>query len=90
MNQPVERGIAATTLALRVNGRSVAVTAAPQMRLSDLLREQLGLTGTKVGCAAGDCGACTVLLDGEPVCACLVPAAQADGAEVMTCLLYTS
>ncbi|MDW8430642.1 MAG: 2Fe-2S iron-sulfur cluster-binding protein, partial [Sutterellaceae bacterium] len=84
MNQPVERGIAATTLALRVNGRSVAVTAAPQMRLSDLLREQLGLTGTKVGCAAGDCGACTVLLDGEPVCACLVPAAQADGAEVMT------
>ncbi|HTR65558.1 MAG TPA: molybdopterin cofactor-binding domain-containing protein, partial [Terriglobales bacterium] len=52
--------------------------------LSRVLREQLGLTGTKVGCDAGDCGACTVLLDGEPVCACLVAAAQAEGHDITT------
>ncbi|HEX3822494.1 MAG TPA: molybdopterin cofactor-binding domain-containing protein [Candidatus Sulfotelmatobacter sp.] len=53
-------------------------------RLSRVLREDLGLTGTKVGCDAGDCGACTVLLNGEPVCACLVPAGQVSGCEVTT------
>ena len=60
-------------VAFTVNGRAVAVEAAPFRRLADVLREDLGLTGTKVGCNAGDCGACTVLLDGEQVCACLVP-----------------
>ena len=45
-----------------------------------MLRDELGLTGTKIGCDAGDCGACTVLLDGEPVCACLVAVGQAEGA----------
>src|SRR5437764_15378841 len=68
----------------RVNGTRVTVEAAPIRRLSDALREDLGLTGTKIGCNAGDCGACTVLLDGEQVCACLVPAAQIVGRSVTT------
>ena len=53
-------------------------------RLSKVLRERLGLTGTKVGCDAGDCGACTVLIDGEPVCSCLVAAGQIEGREITT------
>ena len=53
-------------------------------RLSEVLRDDLGLTGTKVGCDAGDCGACTVRLDGDPVCACLVPLGQVDGRDVAT------
>src|ERR1700723_2836013 len=71
-------------LTFTVNGREVSICAAPAQRLSRVLREQLGLTGTKVGCDAGDCGACTILLGGQPVCACLVPVAQADGCEVTT------
>src|SRR5271163_4371806 len=71
-------------LKLIVNEREVSVAAPPVHRLSRVLRDELGLTGTKVGCDAGDCGACTVLLDGEPVCACLVPAAQVEGCEVTT------
>jgi aldehyde oxidoreductase len=67
-----------------LNGSSVAVTAPPMRRLSEVLREDLGLTGTKVGCDAGDCGACTVRVDGRAVCACLVPVAQADGCRVET------
>jgi CO/xanthine dehydrogenase Mo-binding subunit/aerobic-type carbon monoxide dehydrogenase small subunit (CoxS/CutS family) len=69
---------------LRVNGRQVEVDAAPIRRLSEVLRDDLGLTGTKVGCDAGDCGACTVRLDGEAVCACLVPLGQVGGREVVT------
>ena len=53
-------------------------------RLLDVLREQCRLTGTKEGCGEGECGACTVLLDGEPVCSCLVPFAQAEDADVRT------
>ena len=60
------------------------MTGDPIRRLSDVLRDDLGLTGTKVGCDAGDCGACTVRLDGEPVCACLVPLGQVDGRDVAT------
>ncbi|MEX0502949.1 molybdopterin-dependent oxidoreductase [Alphaproteobacteria bacterium LSUCC0719] len=71
-------------LGLTVNGEAKRVRCQPSMRLSDLLREQVGLRGTKVGCNAGDCGACTVLLDGRPVCACLVPAGQAEGRHVET------
>ncbi len=68
----------------RVNGSQVALTGDPMRRLSDVLRDDLGLTGTKVGCDAGDCGACTVRLDGEPVCACLVPLGQMAGRDVAT------
>ncbi len=67
-----------------VNGRAVEVAAAPASRLTRVLREHLGLTGTKVGCDAGDCGTCTVLLDGEQVCACLVPLGQVRGRSVTT------
>ncbi|HEX2554864.1 MAG TPA: molybdopterin cofactor-binding domain-containing protein [Microvirga sp.] len=72
------------TLTLLVNGEPRAVTASPFASLADTLREGLHLTGTKVGCEAGDCGACTVLLDGEQVCACLVPTAQAEGRSITT------
>jgi len=71
-------------LKLTVNGREVSVGAPPTQRLSRVLREQLGLTGTKVGCDAGDCGACTVLLDEEPVCACLVAAGQIENRSITT------
>jgi len=71
-------------IALTVNGAEHRVEGPGSRRLSRVLREDLGLTGTKVGCDAGDCGACTVLLDDEPVCACLVPAGQADGAAITT------
>ena len=67
-----------------VNGEVRVVTCAPSMRLSEVLRESLSLRATKVGCNAGDCGACTVLLDGDPVCACLVPAGQLAGRQVET------
>jgi CO/xanthine dehydrogenase Mo-binding subunit/aerobic-type carbon monoxide dehydrogenase small subunit (CoxS/CutS family) len=72
------------TLNLIVNDRAVSVAATPAQRLSRVLREQLGLTGTKVGCDAGDCGACTVLLDGEPVCACLVAVGQVENHSITT------
>ena len=71
-------------IAMTVNGRAVSVTVEPASRLSEALRGELGLTGTKVGCDAGDCGACTVLLDGAQVCACMVPAARAEGRKVET------
>jgi aerobic carbon-monoxide dehydrogenase small subunit len=67
-----------------LNGRVVDVEAHPMRRLLDVLREECALTGTKEGCGEGECGACTVLIGGEPVCACLVPFAQVDGADVLT------
>jgi aldehyde oxidoreductase len=72
------------TLTFSVNRSPITVSTSPVRRLSRVLREDLGLTGTKVGCDAGDCGACTVLIDGDPVCSCLVPAAQAEGREITT------
>src|SRR6266849_7907377 len=73
-----------TPIRFSVNGRCASVSTSPAQRLSRVLREDLGLTGTKVGCDAGDCGACTVLLDGEPVCACLVAIGQVEGRAITT------
>src|SRR6478672_8687311 len=73
-----------TSLSFTVNGRAVEVAVPGVRRLTRVLREDLGLTGTKVGCDAGDCGACTILLNGEPVCACLVAAGQVAGCEIVT------
>jgi CO/xanthine dehydrogenase Mo-binding subunit/aerobic-type carbon monoxide dehydrogenase small subunit (CoxS/CutS family) len=70
--------------AFALNGREVQLSAKPSIRLSAALRDHLGLTGTKVGCDAGDCGACTVLLDGEPVCGCLMALGQVQGHAVTT------
>ncbi len=67
-----------------LNGTAALLRADPRDRLSDALRHELGLTGTKVGCNAGDCGACTVLLDGAQVCACLVACGQVEGRSVVT------
>jgi len=67
-----------------VNGQPHTVTADPVTRLSDVLRDELGLTGTKIGCNAGDCGSCTVLLDGAQVCACLTSVGKLDGRDVTT------
>ena len=79
-----EAGEQSAPVAFRVNGRAVTVSESPLQRLSRVLRDNLGLTGTKVGCDAGDCGACTVLLDGDAVCACLVALGQVEGCEVTT------
>ena len=72
------------TLAFSVNGKRRRVTVPPMKRLLDVLREDLGLPGTKEGCGEGECGACTVLIDGRTVNSCLVPAVQADGATLLT------
>ena len=69
---------------MRVNGMLRTASVPPETTLLKLLRETLNLTGAKVGCDAGDCGACTVLVDGKPVNACLMLAAQADGRDVLT------
>ena len=71
-------------LTIDVNGAPRQVDASPWKRLLDVLREDLRLTGTKEGCGEGECGACTVLLDGEPVNSCLVAAGQCDGRRVTT------
>ena len=89
MNKPA----GATDLALATGARAIRFTVNdeprravvdPARRLAEVLRDALGLTGTKIGCDAGDCGACTVLLDGRQVCACLTAAAQAEGRAVTT------
>jgi aldehyde oxidoreductase len=67
-----------------LNGAQVALNAAPTERLSEVLREKAGLKGTKVGCDAGDCGACTVLVNGAAICACLMPVARVEGGAVQT------
>jgi len=72
------------TITITVNGSAESHTVPAHMTLLDMLRDTLGLTGTKNGCSAGECGACTVLLNGEPVNSCMVLAVEADGAEVFT------
>ncbi len=71
-------------ISFTLNGKPVAVAVDPLRRLADTLREDLHLTGTKIGCNAGDCGACTVRLDGRQVCACLVPTGQVAGRDIVT------
>ena len=67
-----------------LNGRPAEVQAHPMKRLLDVLREECALTGTKEGCGEGECGACSVVVDGEVVCSCLVPIAQVEGCRVTT------
>lgn len=69
---------------LMLNGEIREIGVNPATRLIDVLREECGLTGTKEGCGEGECGACTVLINGEPVCSCIVPVSQVAGAEVTT------
>jgi aerobic carbon-monoxide dehydrogenase small subunit len=79
-----DRPIPAVAIRVKVNGEEHAREVEPRLLLSDFLRNDLGLTGTHVGCEHGVCGACTVLLDGEPVRSCLMFPAQVDGHEVAT------
>jgi len=73
-----------TDVVLRVNGRERKASVPPETTLLQLLREHLGLTGSKLGCDVGDCGACTVIVDGKAVNSCLMLAGQVDGREVLT------
>jgi aerobic carbon-monoxide dehydrogenase small subunit len=71
-------------VSLSVNGRPAEAEGHPMERLLDVLREGFGFTGTKEGCGEGECGACTVLMDGEPVLSCLVPLLQCEGRRIET------
>jgi len=72
------------SITLTVNDQTHELTVEPNRTLVEVLRQDLGLTGTKVGCGEGDCGACTVIMDGRPVNSCLVLAVQADGSHITT------
>lgn len=71
-------------LAMTVNGRSVTIEINADELLVDVLRDRLGLIGTKVGCNEGECGACTIIMDGDPVLSCLIPALRAQGRQIIT------
>ena len=71
-------------IVLKVNGDQCKLRVPVKRLLVDLLREDLGLTGTKIGCGVGECGACTVLIDGKAVCSCMTLAVEVDGAEITT------
>ncbi|HXJ11397.1 MAG TPA: (2Fe-2S)-binding protein [Candidatus Limnocylindrales bacterium] len=71
-------------IAFEINGRPMSLEAHPMSRLLDVLREQAGLTGTKEGCGEGECGACSIEMDGALVNSCLIPVLQADGAKIRT------
>jgi aerobic carbon-monoxide dehydrogenase small subunit len=73
-----------TTLNFTINDDDVSLEVGLQDRLVDVIREKLGLTGTKEGCGAGECGACTVLMNGKAVNSCLVPALRAEGSTILT------
>jgi carbon-monoxide dehydrogenase small subunit len=81
MNEPAT---SKTKLQCTVNGQPASLLAYPMERLLDVLRQQLHLTGTKEGCGEGECGACTVFINGEIVNSCLVPVAQVEGANITT------
>jgi carbon-monoxide dehydrogenase small subunit len=80
----VKKHIGILTIRLMVNGQPRQATVAPQTTLLELIRDHLGLTGTKEGCGKGQCGACTVLMDGQPVNACLILAPQSQGRNIVT------
>ena len=84
MNEISAVPVSHDTVSLTVNGAARAYRGDGLRRLADVLRDEFGLTGTKIGCNAGDCGACTVLLDGEQACACLVPIGQCAGSAITT------
>ena len=67
-----------------INGKEVKTSVRPELLLVDFLRDEIGLTGTKRGCGIGECGACTVIIDGRTVASCLVPAASIDGSDILT------
>ncbi len=71
-------------VSFKINGKKVTLDAAPEARLLDVIREDLGLTGTKEGCSKGECGACSVIVDGDLVDSCIFPVAQAEGREITT------
>jgi aerobic-type carbon monoxide dehydrogenase small subunit (CoxS/CutS family) len=73
-----------TLITFTLNGQQTKIAVEPNLLLVDMLRDRLGLTGTKIGCGEGDCGACTVLLDGKTVNSCLILALQVDGHSVLT------
>ncbi len=77
-------GPGAVPITLQINGQTHRLTAEPRVVLADALRDRLGLTGTKVVCGRGACGACTVLIDGDPVCSCLLLAAEVQGRKITT------
>ncbi|MBS3815456.1 MAG: (2Fe-2S)-binding protein [Hadesarchaea archaeon] len=72
------------SISFTINGETRETTIEPNRMLLDLIREDLGLTGTKYGCGTGDCGVCTVLINGEPEKSCIKPAKEVDGAEIVT------
>ena len=76
--------MAKTHVSTTINGEPTEFLCEPSQAVLDVLRDQLGLTGTKEGCGSGDCGACTIMLDGEMVCSCLVMAAEAEGKKIET------
>ena len=84
MRSAFETASSRVRLAVTVNGEPHELEVPALRRVLDLLREDLGLTGSKEGCGEGECGACTVLVDGEPTLSCIVPACQVDGTSIVT------
>jgi carbon-monoxide dehydrogenase small subunit len=80
----IRRGLPSLNISIRVNGEAVELDVEPRRLLASVLRDDLGLTGTHIGCDTTNCGACTVLLDGKAVKSCTIFAVQADGKEVLT------